>query len=120
MLAALGGFLIILGGIVGLLFRWGAYAGDAPAYVTTYIVVVAELAVLFGVIILVFSGFTASRGLEQNPTGGIVLLVLGIVTWAIVGGWFLVVIGSLLTVMSGLVLILLVVLHEPHIRVQTT
>ena len=51
------------------------------------------VAIVFGVLILVFSGYTRYRGVRSNGTGGIILLVLGTVTWIVVGGWILVAVG---------------------------
>ncbi|MFI5418673.1 MAG: hypothetical protein ACHQ2Y_07260 [Candidatus Lutacidiplasmatales archaeon] len=103
-LAALGAVLIIVGGIVGFLLSFGPgglgerFGTDAGAIVYGFI------AVVLGFIVLAFSGYTHYRGVEKTLTGGIVLVVLGAVTWAVVGGWVLVALGSFLAVLAGLVL----------------
>jgi len=117
-LAALGGILVILGGIVGFLLRYGVY-GYGPRYGAVDIAVMGVLAVIFGLAILVFSGYTHVQSAEQGLTGGVILMVLGAVTWAIAGAWLLVALGAFLTIVAGLVMVVLVALHEPQIRVQS-
>lgn len=117
LLAALGGILVILGGILGFLLGL-APNGDGPRFDQVNLVVLAALAVIFGFVILVFSGFTHLRGPERNLTGGVVLMILGLVTWVIAGDWLLVALGAFLTVLAGLILLVVVLLHEPGIRAQ--
>jgi len=107
-LAAMGGILVILGGILGFLLSFGP-RGYGPGYPGYYgsvdALVFGVLAVIFGFMILAYSGYTHLRGAERNLTGGVVLIVLGAVTWIVVGGWLLVAVGSFLAVVAGLVLL---------------
>jgi len=115
-LAALGGILVILGGILGFLLSLGP-RGFGPAYYgPVYAGVFGALAVILGAVILVYSGFTHIRGAERNLTGGVVLVVLGVVTWIVVGYWVLVAVGSFLAVVAGLVLLAEVLIADPQIR----
>jgi hypothetical protein len=104
-LAAFGGILVIIGGLLGALLSFGPggfgerFGSDAGAVVYGFI------AVVLGLIILVFSGYTRYRGVDSNLVGGMILLVMGVVTWAVVGDWILVALGSFLTVLAGLILI---------------
>jgi len=115
-LAALGGTLVILGGILGFLLSFGP-RGFGPAYYgSVNAVVFGALAVVLGIVILVYSGFTHLRGAERNLTGGVVLVVLGVVTWMVVGSWVLVAVGSFLAVVAGLVLLAEILLADPRVR----
>jgi hypothetical protein len=119
LLAALGGVLVMIGGIVGFLLSFapgGFGIGDRFA---ASAIVYGILAVVFGLIILVFSGYTHYRSLETGPTGGVILVVLGAITWIIVGGWALVVAGSFLTVLAGLLLLAEVALADMRTRPRT-
>jgi multisubunit Na+/H+ antiporter MnhG subunit len=116
LLAALGGILVILGGILGFLLSLGPRGYGPMYYGTAYAAVFGALAVIMGAIILVYSGFTHLRGAERNLTGGVVLIVLGIVTWMVVGNWILVAVGSFLTVVAGLVLLAQVLVDSPRVR----
>jgi hypothetical protein len=112
-LAALGGILVILGGILGFLLSFAPRVGprfDGSLSAAIF----GLLAILFGVIILVYSGFTHLRGAERNLTGGVVLVVLGVVTWVVVGGWVLVAAGSFLAIVAGLVLLAQILLDNPR------
>ena len=115
-LAALGGILVILGGILGFLLSLGPRGFGPMYYGAVSAAVFGALAVVLGVIILVYSGFTHLRGAERNLTGGVVLLVLGVVTWMIVGDWILVAVGAFLTVVAGLVLLAQVLIDSPRVR----
>jgi hypothetical protein len=118
LLAALGGILVILGGILGFLLSLGP-RGFGPMFDSAaYAAVFGALAVILGVIILVFSGFTHLRGAERNLTGGVVLIVLGVVTWIIVGDWVLVAAGSFLTIVAGLVLLAQLLIDNPRVRTE--
>jgi hypothetical protein len=114
-IAALGGILVIIGGILGLLLGFGPY-GYGPRFVTADIIVLAVLSIIFGVVIIVYSGFTHVRGANQTLTGGLVLIILGIVTWVIGGAWILVSVGAALTIIAGIVLILWIALGEPRMN----
>jgi len=113
-LAALGGILVVLGGILGFLLSFGPGGYGPRFYGTIDALVLGTLAVIFGLVILVFSGYTHLRSVERSGTGSIVLIVLGILTWAIVGQWFLVAAGAFLTVVAGLVLLVQVVTSDSH------
>jgi hypothetical protein len=117
-LAALGGFLVVLGGVLGFLLSFGPY-GYGPRFGVANLVVIAALAVIFGIVIVIYSGITHLRSPERSLTDGLVLMVLGIVTWVIAGEWLLVSLGSFLTVLAGVVLVVLVLLHEPTLKIQT-
>ncbi len=115
LLAAIGGILVILGGIVGFFLRLSLgnygymYGGGYDAALLIY----GMLAVIMGAIILVCSGYTHYRGVQANMGGGLALLVLGVVTWILVGGWTLISAGAFLTVVAGLVLMVEVLLSHP-------
>jgi hypothetical protein len=104
LLAALGAILIILGGILGFLLSLGSedfggrFGSDGGA------LVYGVVAVVLGLLILVFSGYTHYRGASTSLGAGLVLIVLGAITWAVVGGWLLVLVGAILTVLAGLIL----------------
>jgi hypothetical protein len=118
-LAALGGFLVLLGGLLGLLLGYGRYDyGFRYGPVDT--AVLAVLALILGVVILVSSGITHYRGPERSTTGGVVLVVLGIVSWAIAGELFLVGLGAFLTILAGVILFLVVMLEAPRGQTQIT
>ncbi|MCI4346994.1 MAG: hypothetical protein L3J97_00025 [Thermoplasmata archaeon] len=116
-LAALGGLLVILGGILGFLLSFGPDGAGPRLEGTLGALVFGVLAVIFGLIILAYSGFTHYRGVQRNVTGGFVLVVLGVLTWIVVGQWVLVAAGSFLTVMAGLVILAEIVLADPRVRV---
>jgi len=115
LLAAIGGILIIVGGILGFFLSFGPY-GYRPNLGTIDLIVLAILAVIFGILILMFSGYTHYQGLGQGLSGGIAFIVLGIITWAIAGAWLLVVLGSALTLIAGLVLVIMVLMRGPNHR----
>jgi hypothetical protein len=110
LLAALGGILVILGGIVGFLLSFAPGGFEMGDRFAAGSLVYGVVAVVLGLIILVFSGYTHYRGLATDATGGVILLVLGVVTWIIVGDWVLVAAGSFLAVLAGLLLLVEVVL----------
>jgi hypothetical protein len=118
-LAAIGGVLVICGGILGFLLSFGPrgfgpdYAGDGGAFNA---LVFGVIAVILGLAILVYSGYTHLRGAERNLTGGVVMVVLGAVTWMVVGGWLLVAVGSFLAVVAGLLLLAQILLADPRFR----
>jgi hypothetical protein len=111
-LAAIGAILMILGGILGFLLSLGSerfggqLGGDAGAFVY------AIVAVVLGLLVLLFSGYTHYRGTDRSLVGGIVLIVLGAIGWEVVGGWLLVAIGSVLAVLAGLILTVEALLGE--------
>jgi|GEM_PF-516098 hypothetical protein len=121
-LAALGGILVILGGILGFFLGFGPYGygpyGYGPRFGVVDVAVLAVLAIVFGLVILVFSGYTHLRSADQSVTGGLILMVLGLITWVIAGLWILVAVGSFLAVMAGLVLVLWILLGEPNWRAR--
>lgn len=114
LLAAIGALFIILGGIIGFLLSFGPggfgerFGGAAGA------LVYGALAVILGLLVLLFSGYTHYRAASHNLTGGVILLVLGIVTWVVVGGWILVALGSLLVVVAALIILAEVLLGQPR------
>ena len=110
-LGGLGALLIILGGIVGFLLSWGP-GGFGPRFGVAGAAVYGFVAILLGLIILVFSGYTHFRGVATSLEGGITLLVIGVVTWVLVGSWVLVALGSFLTVLAGLLLTVQVLLAQ--------
>ncbi|MGA9840613.1 MAG: hypothetical protein WBF81_04730 [Thermoplasmata archaeon] len=118
-LAAFGGILVILGGILAFVLSIGPY-GYGPRFGAADFAILAALAIVFGIVILVYSGVTHFRGAEQNVTGGIVLIVLGIVTWVVAGAWLLVAVGSFLTVLAGAVLLLWILMDEAGVHVTQT
>ena len=116
LLAALGGILVILGGLVGFLLSLGP-EGSGPGFEGAFgALVMGVVAVALGLVILVFSGYTHFRGVDRNLTGGLILFVLGVVTWVAVGDWALVALGSFLTVLAGLALVAQVMLADPLAR----
>jgi hypothetical protein len=119
-LAALGGILVILGGILGFLLSLGPHGfGDDRFGAAMGSLLLGILAVVFGVIILVYSGFTHFGGVDRSLSGGLILTVLGIVTWILVGDWVLVAVGSFLTVLAGLVILAEVLLSNSRVRVTS-
>ncbi|HXQ48900.1 MAG TPA: hypothetical protein VN842_03885 [Thermoplasmata archaeon] len=113
--AALGGILVILGGLLAALLSF-APGGDGMRYDGMWsAVILGTLAVIFGLVILVYSGVTHFTGIRRNLTGGIVLIVLGIVTWIVVGAWLLVAVGSFLTVVAGVLVVGELLLGETQI-----
>jgi hypothetical protein len=118
-LATLGGILVIVGGILGFLLSYGPY-GYGPRFGLANVAVLAAVAVVLGLVILVYSSYSHLQGAHQNMTSGVALLVLGLVTWVIAGAWLLVAVGSFLTVMAGVVLLFGVFLHEAHVQTQST
>lgn len=106
MLAALGGILIVIGGFLGF-FLSVLSNGYAPHYNLGTSFVVATAAVLLGIVILIFSGFTRYRGAGQGMVAALAFLILGAITWFVAGGWLLVVLGAFLTILAGLILVIL-------------
>jgi|SRR5208282_985538 len=105
-LAAIGGALVILGGLIGILLSLapGDFGMRYPFGAGALLY--GLVAIIFGVLIIVFSGYTHFRGVESNVTGGVILLVFGIVTWIVVGGWVLVAVGAFLAALAGFLLLL--------------
>lgn len=119
LLAALGGILIIIGGILGFILGFGPYGyGPRIGDNGSYFAVLALLAIIFGIIILVFSGYTHLRSADQSVVGGLVMMILGLITWVVAGAWLLVAIGSFLAILAGLILLILIVLGEPSGRAR--
>ncbi len=114
-LAALGGILIVVGGFLGF-FLSLLPSGYAPQYSLGTSVAVAIVAVLLGVATLIFSGYTRYRGVGQGMAGALAFLILGAITWVIAGGWLLVVIGSFLTILAGLILLVVILRRGPNGR----
>jgi len=115
-LAAVGGVLVILGGLIGFLLSLNP-EGFGPRLEGAFgALLMGAVAVILGLIILAFSGYTHYRGVDRNVTGGLVLFVLGVVTWVVVGDWALVALGSFLTVLAGIVLVAQVMLASPGAR----
>jgi hypothetical protein len=114
LLAALGAILIILGGIVGVLLSLG-HGGFGDRFDSgAATVVYGFIAVVLGLILLVFSGYTHYRGVDSSLTGGIILTVMGVVAWVVVGDWVLVALGSFLAVLAGLILVAEALLGTPR------
>lgn len=120
LLAALGGILVILGGLLGFLLSLAPEGSGTHLYGVFNALVLGVLAIIFGIVILVYSGFTHLRDPERNLTGGVVLVILGIITWVIAGDWLLVALGSFLTVVAGLILLALVLMGNPKIVTITS
>jgi hypothetical protein len=105
LLAALGGILVVVGGLLGALLSIGPARYGMPFGGTWSALVLGLLAVVFGLVILAYSGATHFAGVPRNLSGGIILVVLGVVTWVVVGGWVLVAIGAFLTIVAGMLLL---------------
>jgi hypothetical protein len=118
-LAALGGILVILGGILGFLLSIGSDDFGGRFGMDSGALVYGIIAVVVGMLILLFSGYTHYRGADRTLVGGIVLIVLGAVGWAVVGGWVLVAIGSVLAVLAGLLLCAEILLGESRTHGST-
>jgi hypothetical protein len=103
-LAALGALLIVLGGIFGFLLSLGRGMYGGPFMGSSGAFAYGFIAVVLGLVILVFSGYTHFQGATSPLTGGLILIVLGAITWAVVGGWLLVAVGSLLAILAGIIL----------------
>jgi Ca2+/H+ antiporter len=104
LLAAIGAILIVVGGLLGFLLSFGSDEFGRQFGLDSGAFAYGVLAVVLGLLILVFSGYTHYRGAPRSVVGGIVLIVLGAIAWEVVGGWVLVALGSLLTVIAGIVL----------------
>jgi len=115
-LATLGGILVILGGILGFLLSFGPGMYGPHLDGAASSLVLGAVAVIVGLLILFYSGFTHIQGLARGATGGVILIVLGIVAWVVVGGWVLVALGSFLAVLAGVVLLVEVVVADPRVR----
>ena len=113
-LGALGAILVSLGGIVGFLLSLGASGYGGRIGGTLSALLYGVVAVVLGSIILVFSGYTHYRGVERSVTGGIVLMVVAIVTWVVVGGGVLIVLGSVLALLAGFLLVFESVVERPR------
>lgn len=113
LLAALGGILIIIGAFLGFFLSF-LPNGYGPDYSTVGLFVVAVLAFIFGVVILIFSGYTHFQGVGRGLGGALAFLVLGILTWAIAGRLLLVAVGAFFTVVAGLVLLILLLARESN------
>jgi hypothetical protein len=119
LLAALGGILVILGGIVGFLLSFAPGGFGMEDRFAVGGLVYGILAIVMGLIILSFSGYTHYRSLESGPTGGVILVVLGVVTWIVVGGSVLVAAGSFLAVLAGLLFLLEAALDDMRAHART-
>ena len=109
---------MILGGLLGFLFSFGPTAYGLRLDGTIVRLILAVLAMFLGFLILVYSGFTHYRAADRSLGGGLVLVILGIVTGVVWGGWILVAAGSLLTILAGLALMFLVLFPESMRRVS--
>lgn len=114
-LAALGGILIVIGGFLGFFLNI-AGSGYGPPYSIGASVVVAAVAILLGIVILIFSGFTRYRGAGRGLAAGISFLILGILTWLVAGRGLLVLLGAILTIIAGLVLVVMILMGAPNER----
>jgi hypothetical protein len=102
LLAALGGILVVVGGLLGALLSIGPARYGMPFGGMWSALVLGLLAVVFGLVILAYSGAALFGGVPRNLSGGIIHVVLGVVTWVVVGGWILVAIGAFLTIVAGM------------------
>jgi uncharacterized membrane protein YesL len=116
-LAALGAILIILGGILGFLLSFGSDEFGGQLGADSSALVYAIVAVVLGLLILLFSGYTHYRAASRSLVSGVILIVLGAVAWEVVGGWILVALGALLAIVAGLILTVEALLGESRIRV---
>jgi cation transport ATPase len=116
LLATLGGILVILGGILGFLLSIGP--GMFGPHVDGGVggLVLGVVAGILGLVILFYSGFTHIQGIRRGASGGLILIVLGIVTWVVVGQWVLVSLGAFLTLLAGVVLLIEVIVADPRSR----
>jgi hypothetical protein len=120
LLAALGGILVILGGILGALLSGAPYRYQMPFYGMWSAVVLGILAIIFGLIILAYSGATHFSGVGRNLSGAVILIVLGVVTWVVVGAWLLVSIGAFLTIVAGILILGELLLSESGVKLDRT
>lgn len=114
-LAALGGVLIILGAFLGFFLTF-LPNGYGPEYAGIGLFVMAALAIIFGLTILVFSGYTHFQGVGEGWAGALAFIILGILSWAIAGAWLIVAIGALLTAAAGLLLMITILARGPNSR----
>ena len=112
LLAAIGGILIIIGGILGFFLSF-APNGYGPNVALLNSLGLAVLAIIFGIIILIFSGYTHFAGHSRGWVGGLSFIILGILTWVVAGAWTLVLIGSILTIIAGLVVVIMLLVRGP-------
>lgn len=115
-LATLGGILVVLGGILGFLLSLGPGMFGPRLDGAASSLVLGTVAVILGLIILFYSGFSHVQGIARGATGAIILIVLGVLSWVVVGQWVLVALGSFLTVLAGLVLVIEVIAADPRGR----
>jgi hypothetical protein len=118
LLAALGGILVVLGGLLGALLSFAPGRYGMPFGGMWSALVLGVLAIVLGLFILAYSGAAHVWSLHQNLGGGIVLIVLGAVTWIVVGGWLLVAVGSFLTIVAGLLVLGELLLSGTRVTVE--
>jgi hypothetical protein len=115
-LATLGGILVVLGGILGFLLSLGPAMFGPHLDGAASSLVLGVVAVILGLIILAYSGFTHLQGIARGAPGGLILIVLGLVAWVVVGEVVLVSLGAFLTVVAGLVLVVEVLASDTRLR----
>jgi len=113
LLAAIGGAVILAGGILGsfLIFSQNTYYGSNLTPLS--LLALAILAIIFGVVILILSGYTTYQGHSQDWIGAVSFLILGTLALVFAGGGLLVAVGAILTIIAGLVLLIMLLLHVP-------
>lgn len=115
-LGFIGGLLIIFGGIVAFVYGVGYLATLQSAYTITSTFLVSLGAVILGIIIVIVTGTTHLRvtWASAGIPGGIVLIILGALTWILVGHNWIIVAGSAITIVGGLVAIIAAAMFRAH------
>ncbi len=117
LLAAIGGILIIIGGILGFFLSF-APNGYGPNVSLLGSLGLAIAAIILGIIIMIFSGYTHYQGHGRGWVGGIGFIVLGILAWVVGGAWTVILIGSILTILAGLIVVIMLLVHGTKNQTQ--
>ncbi len=113
-LAMIGGAVIVAGGVLGsfLIFSQNTYYGSNQTPLS--LLALAILAIIFGAAILTLSGYTTYQGHSQDWVGAVSFLILGTLALVFAGGGLLVAVGAILTIIAGLVLLMMLLMHVPE------
>lgn len=110
LLAGIGGILMIIGGILGFFLSFWSES-YRPNLGTVDLLIIAVLAVIFGIIALMFAGYTHYKGLGEGMGAGLGLIIVGIIAYVVSAAWLLTLIGSILVIIAGAIFVILAVVH---------